>query len=169
MSCFVLDPHVHAAIADTLAAMLNSCICSYKDGYFGRLSIPKSLWEALEACRDSHGYREYSPRKIFAALYSENVRAYNGRYRVEGEDIEVPDMPEVPQIYHPAEYANHHQTVQPWHTRFLKLVDCLHYQLDEDATAGSPINTALGDLSTSLCRFIARCSDAYEEAPWGDL
>ena len=157
MSCFVMDARATAALALTVEEVLNMGF-----NYFG-FDAPPALFEALEDCKDPAGF--YQAKPIFARLYALNIRAYAGRYHEEA-DTTPPDVDFTGlKISQPPE-AN---TVKPWHYRWLKLVDCYIYQVEEDATARDPLALAMQDLSRVLSRFIATNSDEYAAAPWGSL
>lgn len=164
MSCFTLSPEVHATAANSLAYILNSGF-----NRFG-FSAPDSLYKALERCRDRYG--DFNARLIYCKLHDLNAKAYYGRYKRSPEGVslfETPDMPEVPELIQPRQYANHHETLQPWHYKFCKLLDCEIYQASEDATRNDPLLLALVDFSRVYKSFLVSNADDYYNAPWGSI
>lgn len=160
MSCFIMKNESLAALANTLEYIGNS-------GFdrFG-FEFPASLHKALSSCRDRHN--SYVSRLIFQRLYSLNYAAYAGRYTDTAADI-LPDMPRVPAITEPRQYANYHETLLPWHYKFCKLLDCLIYQITEDATINDPLRLALVDFSVSYKSFLVSNTAEYASAPWGGI
>ncbi len=161
MSCFVMTADCIATISKTLESILN---CGFNS--FG-FSAPPSLHDALKDCRDRYGY--YSDRAIFRRLYSLNLVAYNGRYSKGPSPETIPDMPEVPTLTTIREYADHHEKLLPWHYKFCKLLDCLIYQTDEDATFKDSLFLALVDFSRIYKSFLVCNMDEYQALPWGSL
>ena len=161
MSCFIMKNESLAALANTLEYIGNSGF-----NRFG-FEFPASLHKALSDCRDHHHYI-YVSRLIFQRLYSLNCAAYAGRYTDTAADI-LPDMPRVPAITEPRQYANYHETLLPWHYKFCKLLDCLIYQITEDATINDPLRLALVDFSVSYKSFLVRNTAEYAATPWGDI
>ena len=161
MSCFIMKNESLAALANTLEYIGNS-------GFdrFG-FEFPASLHKALSDCRDHHHYI-YVSRLIFQRLYSLNYAAYAGRYTDTAADI-LPDMPRVPAITEPRQYANYHETLLPWHYKFCKLLDCLIYQCSEDSTQNDPLLHALIDFSIIYKSFLVGNTEEYHSAPWGDI
>lgn len=161
MSCFVMEPRAIAAIASNVSKLLNM---GYEAWGF---SAPDSLYDALSDCTDiAHFYQEEA---IYKCLYEVNARAYAGRYNDPGIDTDAPKVDFCGlHIWEHVEY-NGHYIIMPWHYKFLKLVDCYNYQTSEDATRTDPLKKAMDELSHVLCAFIARNSDYYEKAPWGNL
>lgn len=160
MSCFIMKRESLAALANTL-----ECIGNLGFERFG-FEFPASLHNALSDCRDRHNI--YVSRLIFQRLYSLNYAAYSGRYTDTAADI-IPDMPRVPSLTEPRQYADYHETLLPWHYKFCKLLDCLIYQITEDATINDPLRLALVDFSVSYKSFLVSNTDAYAAAPWGGV
>ena len=158
MSCFIMKNESLAALADTLEYIGN-----FGFNRFG-FEFPASLHKALSDCRDRHN--SYVSRLIFQRLYSLNCAAYAGRYTDTAADI-LPDMPRVSAITEPRQYANYHETLLPWHYKFCKLLDCLIYQITEDATINDPLRLALVDFSVSYKSFLVSNTAEYAAAPWG--
>ena len=161
MSCFIMKREALAALSNTLEYIGTS-------GFdrFG-FEFPASLHNALSDCRDRH-YYVYDSRLIFQRLYSLNYAAYTGRYSDTAADI-LPDMPRVPSLTEPRQYADYHETLLPWHYKFCKLLDCLIYQITEDATVNDPLRLALVDFSVSYKSFLVSNTAEYAAAPWGDI
>lgn len=159
MSCYIMEPRALAALAIATEQILNMGF-----NYFG-FDAPRALFDALEDCENPAGF--YDARAIYGRLYALNARAYRGRYRQEA-DTEPPEVDfSGLTIAQPPEWHDHHATIQPWHYRLLKLMDCYTYQVDEDATAGDPLTRAMVELSAALMRHIVRNTDEYATAPWG--
>lgn len=160
MSCFIMKREALAALSNTLEYIGTS-------GFdrFG-FEFPSNLHKALADCRDCHKF--YVSRLIFQRLYSLNYASYTGRYTDTTADI-IPDMPRVPSIIEPRQYADYHETLLPWHYKFCKLLDCLIYQITEDATVNDPLRLALVDFSVSYKSFLVSNTDAYAAAPWGGV
>lgn len=161
MSCFMMPADCLATISKTLESILN---CGFNG--FG-FSAPSSLHDALKDCRDRYGY--YSDCAIFRRLYSLNLAAYNGRYSKGPTPETIPDMPEVPALPTMRQYADHHEKLLPWHFKFCKLLDCLIYQADEDATYKAPLFLALVDFSHRYKTFLVCNMEEYQALPWGSL
>lgn len=161
MSCFIMSPESHASLANTLGNILNSGF-----NRFG-FEAPESLHKALSDCRDHH-YYIYVSRLIFQRLYLLNYAAYTGRYTDTAADI-LPDMPRVPAITEPRQYADCQETLLPWHYKFCKLLDCLIYQCSEDSTQNDPLLHALVDFSIIYKSFLVGNTAEYHSAPWGVL
>lgn len=162
MSSFMMSPQSHATLANALEFMLNSGF-----NRFG-FDAPDSLHKALKDCRDRYGF--YCAGQIYNQLYSLNARAVDTRYKNDpetGNASMVPDMPEVPGLIQPQQYANHHETLQPWHYKFCKILDCQIYQSSEDATRNDPLLLALIDFSRVYKSFLVVNTDEYYNAPWG--
>lgn len=163
MSCLIMSPEAHAALANTLAGILN-----HGFNRFG-FSAPDSLCRELADC-SSAGY--YHADRIFSRLYRLNARAYAHRYNEHPELVDlvpVPRMPSVPDLAEPRRCDNWHEKLFPWHYRFAKLLDCLIYQAEEDATRTDPLLLALIDLSHIYTAFLVHNTDDYANAPWGTL
>ena len=158
MSCFIMSDLSHATLANSLEYILNSGF-----NRFG-FEAPASLYNALEDCLDKHGY--YNAGQIYNRLFSLNNAACAGRYKRDLENL-VPDMPKVPELIQPRKYANHHETLQPWHYKFCKILDCLIYQSSEDTTRNDPLLLALVDFSRVYKSFLVSNTDEYHAAPWG--
>lgn len=160
MSCMMLSARIHATVAETVAAIMNM---GYN--YFG-FESPVSLFQALEDCADDFNY--YDSSKIYHRLYILNNRAYNGRYKSNIIPL-VPDMPTVSKLYEPRCGENHHDVIKPWHYKFAKLLDCLIYQLEEDATKKDPLVIALIEFNHNYRAFLVTNNDEYSRAPWANI
>lgn len=160
MSCSILTTQAHAALANSIADILN-------DGFnrFG-FEAPESLRNALEKCRDKYG--AYSGGKIFNQLYILNEKAYAGRYYAP-YDSRVPDMPYVPALVEDRKYNNHHVALFPWHYTLCKLLDCLIYECSGDGTRDDPLLLALLDLSRIYMSFLVHNTEEWQNAPWGTI
>lgn len=164
MSCLMMTNQAHATLANTLEFILN--------GGFNRFGFeaPESLFKALDDCKDSAGF--YNEEKIFRRLYDLNARAYNGRYKgaahIAPADFAT-DFPSVPPLVQARQYENFHEKLLPWHYKLAKLVDCLIYQAEEDATRNDPLFLALIDFKRMYCSFLVTNSDEYNAAPWGSI
>lgn len=164
MSCFIMSAQAHATLANSLEYILNSGF-----NRFG-FCAPDSLYKALRNCRDRYG--DFNARMIYNRLFDLNAIAYRGRYKRNPEDVdlsETPDMPKVPELIQPRQYANHHETLQPWHYKFCKILDCLIYHSSEDATRNDPLLLALVDFSRVYKSFLVSNTDEYHAAPWGEI
>lgn len=157
MSSFILSTQTHATLSNSLAYILNSGF-----NRFG-FEAPESLHKALRDCRDRYG--DYCAERIYTRLYNLNLSAYAGRYATATDP--VPDMPSVPQLIQPREYADFHEVLLPWHYRFCKMLDCLIYQASEDATRNDPLYLALVDFSRIYKSFLVVNTAEYNAAPWG--
>lgn len=163
MSSFIMSADAHAGLANTMEYILNSGF-----NRFG-FDAPRSLHDALKDCRDRYGF--YCAGLIYSRLYTLNAIAYNGRYKITCEEYtpSVPDMPTVPPLTQPRQYDNYHETLQPWHYQFCKLLDCLIYQASEDVTAHDPLLLALIDFSRVYKSFLVVNTEQYSAAYWGSL
>lgn len=164
MSCLILKSETVAAIADYIASLLNV-------GFdFHRMEAPRELAEAFKICTNERD--EFSSEKIYNLLSALNRVAYFGRYR-RTEDGNGDDLNTFPEYgsnikYKPCAWGNGHAVVEPWHYEMLKRVQCLHYQLDEDATYNLAETKALSALAAKIACFIAMNSDEYAAAKWGE-
>lgn len=159
MSCFVMEPRALAALARGLEPVLNS-------GYnFAGFEAPAKLAEALQDCRDAYGY--YEEKKIFTALYDLNMAAYAGRYEEEAEP--APEWPDnVPRLLKRPAYNGYYKPgADFW--KYYKLLDCLNYQVCEDATYNHALTKGLIDFSHVLAAYLASNCAAYENAKWGEI
>lgn len=164
MSCIMLTTRAHAAMAETIADLLNLGFNSF--GF----SAPDTLYKALNDCRNIYG--EYSSAAIYDRLYSLNAAAYNGRYANAPhipDAAPVPDMPDIPPLRTGREFTDDHEKILPWHYHLCKLLDCLIYQASEDVTAKDPLFLALVDFSRAYTTFLVSNAQAYNTFPWGDI
>lgn len=162
MSCFIMSAQSHATLANTLEYILNSGF-----NRFG-FDAPESLHKALVDCRDRYGY--YSSGAIYNRLYAMNNTAYNTRYKFTpgpGGDC-IPDKPSVPPLVEERQW-NNHEKLLPWHYIFCKMLDCLIYQCNEDATRNDPLLLALIDFSRIYKSFLVVNTEEYSSAPWGTI
>ena len=160
MSCFIMTDCAHATLANSLEYILNSGF-----NRFG-FEAPESLHKALHDCRDRYGF--YTAGWIYNRLYALNNAAYEGRYRTE-PDPSIPPMPTVPALIQERQYANYHETLQPWHYQLAKLLHCLTYQTSEDATRNDPLHLALMDFQRVYNAFLVCNHDSFHAAPWGSI
>ena len=158
MPCFIMQNEALAALANTLEYIGN-----FGFNRFG-FEFPSSLHKTLSDCRDRHNY--YVSNMIYQRLYSINHAAYTGRYTDTASDT-LQNIPRVSSIVEPRQYADGHETLLPWHYRFCKLLDCLLYQITEDATINDPLRLALVDFTISYKSFLVCNTDAYAAAQWG--
>lgn len=161
MSCFVMNDKALAALARGMETALNS-------GYnLLGFDAPAALGEALADCVDNWGF--FQEKKIFQELHALNMAAYCGRYREDPTPApEWPELEQVPRLLTRPAYNGHYMPrADFW--KYLKLLDCLVYQVTEDATAAHPLTRALFEFSRTLAGYLARNCAAYDSAPWGDL
>lgn len=174
MSCFIMDYRALATLARGIERLLNT---GYETNGF---EAPTALYLALDGCRDKFGF--FEERKIFAALYDLNGRAYCGRYPDEtqtpcppwpGDLLEDPDHPERPtepaQLLRRPEWMGGYWQPAPDTWKFLKLIDCFNYQTLEDATQYDALRVAMEKLAHALTGFLARNCDVYNAAKWGEV
>lgn len=157
MSCFVMEARALAALARGMETILDL-------GYnYAGFEAPAALAEALKDCCDNCGF--FEEKKIFAALFDLNMQAYAGRYKEETEP--APEWPDnVPCLLARPTYNRYYQPgADFW--KYLKLLDCLIYQITEDATHAAPLRAALVDFSRTLAGYLARNCAAYDSAEWG--
>lgn len=162
MSCFVLSEKALAALARGMETALNS-----RYDFMG-LEAPAALGEALSACADNWGF--YQEKKIFYQLHALNMTAYCGRYQDEQPTPPPawPELEEVPRLLQRPDYCGH-WVPGPGFWQYLKLLDCLVYQVTEDATDTHPLTLAIREFSRTLAGYLARNNPAYHAAPWGAL
>lgn len=162
MSCFVLNDKALAALARGMETALN--------GGYNLLGFdaPAALGEALADCVDTWGF--FQEKKIFQALHALNMAAYCGRYKDEQPTPPPawPELEEVPRLLQRPEYCGH-WVPGPGFWQYLKLLDCLVYQVSEDATYNAPLRLALVEFSRALAGYLARNNAVYHAAPWGAL
>ena len=163
MSCFIMSANALQTLAYTL-----ECIGNHGYNFFG-FEFPESLHKALSDCKDC--FWHYNSYKIFAKLYILNTNAYISNLKaaeiIELETELIPEKPNVPSIIELRQYAHQHDIIQPWHYQFCKLLDCLIYQCNEDATRNDPLLLALKEFSISYKSFLVSNTDEYHNAPWG--
>lgn len=160
MSCFIMNAETIGTLAASLEKVLNMGF-----NFFG-FEAPGSLFNALRDCENPRGF--FDEKKIYAALYELNSRAYCARYKEESAD----DLPKVDfnrcNIVKRAEY-NNHLIVAKWHYQLLKILDCFIYQVSEDVTRSHALTLALKDMRLVLMAFIIHNNDIYANLPWGTL
>ena len=160
MSTMMLSQRFHYTLADTLGHILD---CGFER--FG-FEAPESLHKALSDCRNRYGLYDYNA--IYLRLYSLNEAAYTERYG-SSDCGDIPDKPYTTHLVEPRQWKDGHEILLPWHYTFCKMLDCLIYQIDEDATEDFDLTMALRDFSRMFKSFLVVNTDEYNNAPWGDF
>ncbi len=168
MSCMMLNIEYIAEAANRIRVLLNQGGLRAQGGLsrFG-FCVGRSVHEAFADCRNNYGF--YQAEQIFVKLYHLNQKAYAGRYREEYMLVtfspeQLRDIIEKTQSVPELQYANYHAVIRPFDFQTLKMWECLHYQLLEDATEKDPATIALGEIINDMCRWIAHSFDEYENA-----
>lgn len=132
MSCFIVEPECIQAQAAFIAAILNAPT-GYNDRY--RICADDDLKDVFKACRDRNGY---SAHKIYRTLYIMNLRAYNGKYKIDVKEFEkyVPTPA-------PADLL-----------RLYSYIDCYLYQCAEEPVHKTPLYNVIESLQNRLARTI---------------
>lgn len=165
MSCMVLKDSTLAEIADKLEKLMNQ-----KDRAWFGVWEPMSLHEAFADCR---GPIYFDRNRIFRKLHNLNLKAYAGRYREDFHPEEFPDeylkelftkVEPVPRV----QYSAGCFLLRPVDFNFVRQLDCLLYQLEEDETAKHPVTLALKELQQDFMVYIVRNSPDYNRKSWGE-
>ncbi len=166
MSCFICS---YTAIK-TLAAAIATLYNSYAYQCTG-ISMPKSVRLLIKgnSLTDAHFFADEN--KIAAALYAENVKAYDGRYKDHPCTVPAPDFAAVEAVSLVRldnKWKNGRHTISEWYFRLLKLSEMYLYQINEDATADGRIYLAMRDFVIALRTAIAHNDPRYEQNGWGE-
>ena len=165
MSCMVLKDSTLAEIANKLEKLMNQ-----KDRVWFGVWEPSSLHEAFADCR---GPIYFDRNRIFRKLCNLNLKAYAGRYREDFHPEEFPDeyleelfarVEPVPRV----QYSAGRFLPRPVDYNFIRQLDCLIYQLEEDVTAKHPVMLALKELQQDFMAYIVRNSPDYNRKSWGE-
>lgn len=165
MSCMVLKDSTLAEIANKLEKLMNQ-----KDRVWFGVWEPSSLHEAFADCR---GPIYFDRNRIFRKLCNLNLKAYAGRYREVFQPEEFPDeyleelfakVEPVPRV----QVCDHRCITRQIDYDFIRQLDCLVYQLEEDATAKHPVTLALKELQQDFMVYIVRNSPDYNRKSWGE-
>ena len=164
MSCMMLSSRHLAAVSEGLCFILRGAGGMYD------LVAPDCVRDAFRAASDGMGF--YSSEKVFEALYSLNCRAYAGRYRQEPTG-KVPDFPsDCPFLLHRLEWTGRDkEDARGWAldagcSRFVKLLECLLYQVEEDATRNDPLTSALRCMLQAFRSWLLSNTPEYCSAAW---
>lgn len=114
-------------------------------------------------CRDSCS--SFDARRIFDRLQTLNAAAYASRY--EEAPSPVYSMPETfPHFLHRMPFEKGRYILGPDFFGFVKALDSLIYQCEEDANRAEPLLDALQKTSAALYVFAVRQSADYAAADW---
>lgn len=167
MSCMVVKDSTLAEIADKLEKLMN------QEGnpiWFGTCKRHKVEFALLDCLNRRGGY---SRMEIFRKLHNLNLKAYAGRYREDFHPEEFPDeyleelfarVEPVPRV----QYSAGRFLLRPVDFNFIRQLDCLIYQLEEDETAKHPVTLAIKELQQDLMVYIVRNSPDYNQKSWGE-
>lgn len=157
MSCMMCSPRHIAAVSDGLARLLNGSLGCVQ------LAPAPELFEALDDCHDS--CFSFDARRIFDRLQTLNAAAYDSRY--EEAPSPVYSMPETfPRFLHRMPFEKGRYILGPDFFGFVKALDSLIYQCEEDANRAEPLLDALQNTSAALYAFAVRQSADYAAADW---
>ena len=159
MSCFIVSDETLSKVGNFISRLLNQ-------GYnsFG-FEVGREVFFAFEDCKVSDCYNS---NRIYEELYKLNVKAYNGRYKLENiDELEIPKKPNIDiDIWEHIKVKNSFVIAQKWHYEMLKKLRCLHYQLEEDATYEDVKTKALEKIINTLAMFIATHNEIYDGISW---
>lgn len=151
MSCMICKDESISKISNFIARLLNQGFNSF--GF----SASQKIFNAFDNCVVG-GF--YNSNRIYNELYTLNYIAYNERYNIQGEEIEISKNPDI-DIWEPMQ-----QFAQHWHVEILKNIQCLEYQLTEKATENEPKTKALQELVNILALYIATNNNIYNGIDW---
>lgn len=157
MSCMIVSDEILSKIGNFISRLLNQ-------GYnsFG-FSVDKEVFDAFKDCKT---FDYYNSNRIYEELYKLNVKAYNGRYKEENVDeLLMPKNPNI-DIWQDRKAENWNELTQKWHYEILKNLQCLHYQLEEDATYDDVKTKALKEIINTVAMFIATHNEIYHSVSW---
>ena len=156
MSCFVMNEGSLSSLAYTLGWLMNE----YSSVYHGFSSDFKAEFKTVvfnKVVRDeghSVAYAEkHYEEEIYKLLYSLNLKAYNARYKEEGEFI--PDF-----VKSAPRFTNNFQIV--------KTMQCWLYQCDEtDDVTESDFYKIIETVVNIYMKYVFMHLPQYESAVWG--
>ena len=168
MSCFICKPESIKTLAVALATLYNVPDIYAATGISLGREFPDILREGK--CVDGHGYADEN--KIASMLYTENIKAYVGRYKDHVIDWALPDFTAVngkALVSLDNKWENGHFTISDWYFRLLKLAQMYQYQISEDSTYNGVVFKAIESLIEALQTAIVCNDPRYHRGDgWGE-